>query len=347
MQANSNNNKYIIIDFGKNDRKNLHKQTISNKWQNDIFEFLNKWNDNSDTISIKTSGSTGKPKTITAKKQYLTASSKMTCSFFNLTEKSTALLCLSTDYIAGKMMIVRAITAKMKLICIPPSNNPVEQLTFDIDFAAMIPYQVQQAIKKPEKFNLIKKLIIGGGRVENSLINNLQNFNVNCFETFGMTETYSHIALRQLSPVKQKYFKTLNNIAISQNKNKELIIDAENIGVTNLKTNDIVEIIDNDSFIWKGRRDFVINSGGIKLHPEEIESEISDLIHTKFYITGIPDKSLGEKAILIIEGKKFDTTDLLSKIKQRLPKYHQPKEIRFIDKFQLTLSGKIKRILLF
>jgi O-succinylbenzoic acid--CoA ligase len=342
MQAN-HNNELMIIDFNKNDWKNLRKQTNVDKWQSDIIDFIDNWFDSSDFIKIKTSGSTGIPKTITVRKKYMAASAKMTCDFFNLSEKSTALLCLSAGYIAGKMMIVRAIIIKMKLICISPSNNPVKQLTSKIDFAAMIPYQVGYAVEIPEKFNFITNLIIGGGQIHSAMIKKLQTTTVNCFETFGMTETLSHIALRQIAPNEQQYFNTLKNISICQGVNNELIINAPKIGAENLKTTDIVELKGKNNFIWKGRLDFVINSGGIKIYPEEIEAKISDLISEKFYITGIFDKNLGEKVVLIIEGNRFDTSVLFEKIKKRLPKYHCPKEIRFIDKIPLTLSGKIKR----
>jgi O-succinylbenzoic acid--CoA ligase len=329
----------LSIDLSKTNWNNLKKYNNSDWWI-DIVDFLQQWTDNSPYVNINTSGSTGTPKTIYVKKTDMKASAQMTNSFFKLSNNTTGLLCLSAKYIAGKMMIVRGLESNMKLICTEPTHNPIKFIDEKIDFTAMVPYQVNESIKDT-KFSLIKNLIIGGGKVQNSLIEKLNNTPVNSFETFGMTETLSHIALKELSPIHKEYFTTLDGVSISQGSNSEMIINAKHLGIKNLKTTDIIELISDKKFIWKGRLDFIINSGGIKINPEEIESKIHHLIPSKFCIIGTPDKKFGEKITLIIENPPFDTVSIKNEMKKILPDYHHPKEIIFLNKFPLTQTGKI------
>jgi O-succinylbenzoic acid--CoA ligase len=271
-------------------------------------------------------------------------SASKTCDFFQLTENSTGLLCLSANYIAGKMMLARAMVSGMNLICVEPSGNPVKELKIPIDFAAMVPLQVEQSLSQITNLNLIKNLIVGGGQVSNSLTSKLKTYAGKAFETFGMTETLSHIALRQLTPEYQNYFTSFNGVFILQGFNNVMVIDFPELGIYKLKTNDIIEIIDTSCrFVWKGRTDFIINSGGIKISPEELESKIAHLIPQRFCICGVPDSKLGETIVLFIEGKPYQTDTLKQKIKEILPSYSCPKKIQFLATFPLTETGKIKR----
>ncbi len=314
------------------------------KWWKEIISFLEDWANDSKYITLKTSGSTGIPKTINIEKSKLWVSATKTCNYFKLNKNSTALLCLSVNYIAGKMMLVRAMVSGMNLICIEPSENPVKGLTTPIDFAAMVPMQVQQSITLPKKISLIKHLIIGGAKVNHLLISELKKHNVNAYETFGMTETLSHIAIKQIAPHYNNYFTPLNGIIVTHDTNNNMVIDYPELNIIKLKTNDIIEIIDNNgSFIWRGRTDFIINTGGVKIIPEEIEGKIAHLITRPYCIIGLPDKKLGQKAVLVISGNQFNTLNLHNKLTKLLPPYHCPKEIKFLEKFPVTNSGKIKR----
>jgi len=316
----------------------------NDNWWKAIFNFLELWSNESPGIEIKTSGSTGTPKQMLIEKSKMWISATKTCEFFELNEKSTGLLCLSALYIAGQMMLVRAMVSGMNLICIEPSGNPVTEINNNIDFAAMVPMQVQQACDNDNNLNLIKNLIIGGGQVPLSLIKKLSIYKGKAYETFGMTETLSHIALKQLTPTKQNHFIPLPGISINCGYKNELIIDYPELGIYKMKTSDVIELQNNSgAFIWKGRTDFVINSGGVKISPEEVEQEIEQLITQRFCIIGLADEKLGEKVVLVIEGKSFDTEKLQTKIKETLYTYYVPKEILFINKFPITESGKIKR----
>lgn len=325
--------------------ENLRQQNNADWWQH-IIDFLEQWANDLPEVEVFTSGSTGEAKKIKLQKAHLWQSASQTCNFFKLNNKTNALLCLSTRYIAGKMMLVRAMVAQMNLICIEPSSNPIKKLKESVDFAAMVPMQVYQGVEEIEKLNQIKNLIIGGGKVSDKLIKKLSPFSGKVFETFGMTETISHIAVKQIVPKKENHFTPLNGVKISQSENKTLIIDCPKIGVKLLKTNDIVEI-DNEkgTFDWLGRSDFLINSGGIKIIPELLEKKIEKYISSTFLVTGKKDEQFGERLILIIQktDKKNDVNELMKKLKKILPQKFLPKEIIFVKEIPLTLSGKINR----
>ncbi|HAM99500.1 MAG TPA: hypothetical protein DCQ26_12905 [Marinilabiliales bacterium] len=313
-------------------------------WWQAISRFLQKWANASSTITLKTSGSTGTPKLVEVPKKYLQISAIKTCQFFNLDASSTGLLCLSAEYIAGQMMLVRAMVSGMDLICVEPNSNPVLELDQPIDFAAMVPLQVKQSLETPVKLLHVKQIIIGGGTLDAVDSVELSQLPIITYETFGMTETLSHIALKMVAPKKQKFFSTLSGITVSRNGDNQLIIHYPELGIEQLLTNDLVEIINPSTFKWLGRADFVINSGGVKISPESLEEKIAPFISQSFCVIGVPDEKLGEKAILVLEGKSFNTMKLFGQMKQLLPTFHCPKEIRFIENFPLTATGKIQRM---
>ena len=311
-------------------------------WKLSILEFLEQFSNDSTFIHLQTSGSTGTPKQIKVKKEHLINSAKATCQFFKLSEKSTGLLCMNAKYIGAQMMLVRAMISGMNLVIAEPQANPVKYLNTNIDFAAMVPYQVENSLQSQQKFQLIKNLIIGGGKTTKPLQQKLQKTTVNCYETFGMTETYSHVALRKVAPTLEPDFTCLPNISVANNNKQQLAIMAPNLGLKQMLTNDIVKLSDNKHFTWIGRIDNVINSGGIKIYPEKLESGIS-FIPNPFVFIGLPHSELGEQLILVIEDNPHDTTELFEKLKHTLPKYHVPKQILFMNNFPRTTTNKIIR----
>lgn len=303
---------------------------------NDVRSFINEWENDLDFIENKTSGSTGKPKTIRLLKKYMIASAKMTAEFLNLKANDTALLCMSIDTIAGKMMVVRALVLSLDLIVTDVSSSPLISIERKIDFAAMVPLQVEGSINKISQVN---KLIVGGGTISNQLWRLISESEILAYQTFGMTETISHIAMRKIS-INVTNYKVLSGISISV-VDDCLRIDALNLGVDKLQTNDQIELATDGSFSWLGRKDFVINSGGIKIHPEAIEEKLSPMITIPFFTFGLPDDTFGEKLILCIEGELA-----LQKIKLEdcLGKFQIPKEMYFFDEFSRTESGKLNRL---
>jgi O-succinylbenzoic acid--CoA ligase len=308
-------------------------------------EFLKDWFSESVFIEVKTSGSTGKPKWIQLKKEFMANSALATGDFFDLQEKTTALLCMSVEYIAGKMMLVRALVLGWEIDVVEPKSNPLKALNKMYDFSAMVPMQLQNSLSEIEK---IKKIIVGGGIVSNELEKQIQGVSTEVFSTFGMTETITHIAVKKLNQfnnvtsrrVEKSHYISLPNVTISLDKRNCLVIDAPKVSEGQIITNDVVELISEKAFNWLGRFDNVINSGGIKLHPEEIEKKLSQIIEQRFFVAGIPDETLGEKLILIIEGRPYEVN--LNNTKS-LSKFEIPKKIYFVAEFIETETNKIQR----
>lgn len=306
----------------------------------DIGEFLIDWLSDSDKVQVKSSGTTGKPKTIFLLKQHMINSALATGNYFALQPGQSTLLCLPTKYISGKMMIVRAMVLGLELHYTEPSSLPLDGLDSDYDFAAMVPLQVQNSI---EGIGTIKTLLVGGAKITSELANALVSKPTKIFETYGMTETATHIAVKKIAP-NVNAFETLPDVTITKDSRDCLVITAPRLGIHDMATNDLVEILDDNHFKLLGRSDNIINSGGVKLIPEQIESKLSGLIPNPFFVTGVSDKALGAKMILVVEGKT-DTNSILQKIKtlKSLSKYEVPKAIYKVDKFILTESGKIQR----
>ena len=334
LNGNSFISEQELIDYSK---------TISSS----MYSFLEGWFSKELTIDVQTSGSTGKPKIIKLKKEYMINSAKATGTFFNLPENTTALLCLSVDYIAGKMMFVRALTLGWHLDVVEVSSNPLFSIDKDYDFCAMVPMQLQNSLGKLHK---IKKLIIGGGAVDNSLLKKIQSEKTEIFATYGMTETITHIAVKPLNSfrhvelVSASHYKVLPNIKTSTDARGCLVIDAPKISDKEIITNDLVKIISDTEFEWLGRVDNVINSAGVKLIPEQIEEKLSKIIDSRFFVAGIPDELFGEKLVLIIEGD--NKTEKLKTQILNLPfikKFEIPREVYAVEKFIDTDTKKINR----
>lgn len=301
-------------------------------FEKEIANFLIDWLNSESFILVQTSGSTGKPKQIVLQKSAMIASAKATGLFFNLTPKSAALLCLSANYIAGKMMLVRAITLGLNLDTIDPTSTPLSSKKYN--FIAMVPMQVEKSLAK---LHLVDKLLIGGTKVSYTLSESILKSNCNAFESYGMTETISHIAIKKIG---EQAFNVLPNVTISADERSCLVIEASQLLKEKVITNDIVAMVNATQFIFKGRIDNVINSGGIKIFPEEVEYKLAKFISAPFFITSKPDEILGEKVILVIEATPFSIENIVF---SELSKYQIPKEILFLESFERTETQKINR----
>jgi len=301
-----------------------------------IFKFLLSWLDDLSYIEVQTSGTTGKPKIIRIEKRFVIASALSTGNFLKLQPGDSALLCLPADYIAGKLMLVRALVLGLELDAVAPSNNPFKIINKKYDFVAMVPMQVEHSISC---LNQIKTLIIGGSQINQALKAKLQNSTTNIFETYGMTETVSHVAMKR---IENNFFEALPNVTFNIDDRSCLVIDALEVASSIIITNDIVDFISYKEFIWKGRYDNIINSGGVKLSPEVIESKLHDKIQERFFIGSEEDSLLGQKVILVIES----AIDLILSINtfENLTKYEIPKKIYYVDEFLETATNKINRI---
>ncbi|MCZ8355772.1 MAG: AMP-binding protein [Cyclobacteriaceae bacterium] len=331
----------------------LQQKKISDStYANFAFSFLQKWLAGEQKFALQTSGSTGKPKKIIVTREQLIASAIATGNALQLKANQHALLALSAQYIAGIMMLTRAMVWQQHIYITEPSNNPLQnfsdQQTFD--FVALVPLQIQTLI---DTFGLntlsrLKKILIGGAPLSNSLKEKIAHAESDVYLTYGMTETISHIALQKISGEnKQERFYPLPGIQLFQNENSCLRIRAPYLAEDN-QTHDVVKLYDDKSFEWLGRADFVINSGGIKIHPEEIENKIESILRAlaidTYFVSALPDDKLGEKLILLIESNEsISTVLLLQQLKETLPPYQNPKEIYILPQFKRTENGKLNR----
>ena len=300
-----------------------------------VGDFLLDWFDSKPYIEMQTSGSTGTPKTIKVDKQAMVNSAIATGDFFDLRSGNRALQCLPVKYVAGKMMLIRSIVLGLDLDFVAPTSHPMEGLEDKYDFAAMVPMQAQNSLK--ELYN-VKKLIVGGARISASLEKELMKLPTEVYETYGMTETITHIAAKRVG---EKVFTVLPHVTISYDDRNCLVIHAPKIiAEDTVITNDLVELVNENQFKFLGRIDNVINSGGVKIMPEQVEQKLDGKLDRRFFITSKEDKELGEKVVLVVEGEHFaiDTT-----IFDCLDKYEHPREILFVTKFKETENGKVLR----
>ena len=311
-------------------------------------EFLEEWNNPSPYVHVQTSGSTGTPKPMLVEKQRMLNSARITCDFLGLREGDTALLCMSLDYIAGKMMVVRSIERGLKLITVEPSGHPLSTPHSPLSFAAMVPMQVYntlQVAEECERLKQIRHLIIGGGAIDDALASALKTFPNHVWSTYGMTETLSHIALRRLNgPEASEWYTPFPSVKVSLNEDSCLVIDAPLVCATRLVTNDIAELssgtVPNMKFRILGRKDNVICSGGIKIQIETVERQLRPHLQAPFLITKRPDAKFGEVAVLLTEGTVPEAKEVCLRI---LPKYHQPRVYLHVDQIPLTATGKPAR----
>ena len=311
-------------------------------------EFLEEWNNPSPYVHVQTSGSTGAPKPMLVEKQRMLNSARITCDFLGLREGDTALLCMSLDYIAGKMMVVRSIERGLKLITVEPSGHPLSTPHSPLDFAAMVPMQVYNSLQVPEekeRLMRIRHLIIGGGAIDDALAAALRTFPNHVWSTYGMTETLSHIALRRLNgPEASEWYTPFPSVKVSLNEDSCLVIDAPLVCPSRLVTNDIAELssgtVPNMKFRILGRKDNVICSGGIKIQIETVERQLRPHLQAPFLITKRPDAKFGEAVVLLTEGAVDEGRRVCAQV---LPKYNQPKAYLHVDKIPLTATGKPAR----
>lgn len=311
-----------------------------------LSEFIDEWNNNSDRVLVHTSGSTGKPKPMMVEKRRMLASARITCDFLGLKEGDTALLCMPLDYIAGKMVVVRSIERGMRLIDVKPSGHPLRGIKETPTFAAMVPMQVFNSMQVPdecERLRSIKHLIIGGGAIDADMAEKLRSFTNAVWSTYGMTETLSHIALRRLSGKDaDDYYTPFDSVDISLADDGCLVIDAPEVCDRKLRTNDIAEISeDGRRFRIIGRKDNVIDSGGIKLHIEDIEAKLKPHIGCPFIITKKADSKFGEIVVLLVCSEDIKAMhDVCTSV---LTQYECPKLIRTVSEIPTTETGKPSR----
>lgn len=316
-----------------------------------LFLFIRQWLQGDQSFELFTSGSTGDPKAITVTRSQMIASARLTALALDLKQNQTALLCLDPSFIAGKMMIVRTFVVGMSLQVVVPTSNPLQYANGSIDFAAMVPLQVHEIIRSnPTGLDNVKTLIIGGGIIDNETLKLLQNTSCQCYATYGMTETISHVALRKLNGEDMSlHFTAMPGIQFGEDDRGCLVVYWDQLSKT-IVTNDMVRLIDKKRFEWLGRWDNVINTGGIKINPEKLEDAVAVMfgelgLNNRFIISHLTDARLGDKVVLIIEGDISSVllSDITRLMEHTLSKYELPREILSCPMFVETLTGKVNR----
>lgn len=312
----------------------------------DLAEFIAEWNNPSDKVLVYTSGSTGNPKPMWVEKKRMAASARLTCDFLGLKSGDTALLCMPLDYIAGKMVVVRSLVRNLKLVNVRPSGHPLAELTEPPVFAAMTPMQVYNSLQTARERSLlsaIKHLIIGGGAIDAGMEKTLHGFPNFVWSTYGMTETLSHVALRRLNgPDADAWYRPFDGVEVSIGSDGCLVVYAPLVNAEVLHTHDIAELhSDGRRFRILGRKDNVIDSGGIKIRMEDIESALRGYVQIPYIITKRKDRRFGEIVVMLVE------TDAIDDVRQTcidvLPKYWVPRQFIHVEKIPFTETGKPAR----
>ncbi len=313
--------------------------SINPSVKEEVEQFIIDWYSDLSHIKAMTSGSTGKPKQIQLLKNGMLYSARNTVTYFNLTEKTKALLCLPLTTIGGKMMIVRAIESKMKLNVIKAVSNPLSEWEGRIDFIAVTPMQLSNMLNQSlEKVREIQYILVGGAPMNEGLITQLRDEKITVYHGYGMTETASHVAIKKVGFETDEYYQAMPGIRFEYGENQGLKIFFPALHDNPIITSDQVELANEFQFNWLGRNDFVVNSGGIKIHVEEIENQLSWFIQVPFFVSGIPDTYLGEKLILCIE-----STDSFTNVDLEFLGVKKPREVYHLASFIYTNSGKLDR----
>ena len=293
-----------------------------------VLEFCLHWCGPDPEVVLHTSGSTGVPKEIHAKKTAMLASARMTVERLGLKAGDTALLCLPMDYIAGQMVVVRALLAGLRVIVQDPSRHPFEGLTESPVFAALVPLQVKASLETPKE-------------------EALKTFPHHVWSTYGMTETLSHVALRPLSgPKAGPWYEPLPGVTLSESSRGTLVISASAIDVPRIETNDIVKFAEGSKeFRVLGRVDNVIDTGGIKVPAEALEDAIRPEMPAPFAVTWLPDEDLGSAVTVEVESDHpIALPDFRAILKREgLSPYWKPRHAVFVPKIPQTRSGKPDR----
>ncbi len=317
-------------------------------WEKNLYDFIGEWLSDASTVEVQTSGSTGEPRIMHVGKEKMIASAQRTGEFLDLKKGDKAVLCLPLSFIAGKMMVVRAFVLGLDLVTVKPSSNPLADFDQPLDFAALTPMQVFYALQSSggkSKISRIRKLIIGGGEISSEMLHKIQSLKNKVWHTYGMAETLTHVAMKKLNGQKpDRFFHALPGIKFHTDHRGCLVIDAPWLSVHPVATNDLVDLINDTSFDFTGRIDNVINSGGIKISAETLESKLASFFSQRFVIVGLPDPTLGRKVVLVLEGRKRSEEEVQEKIeKAGLTGHEKPREIHFMYHFPQTESGKVIR----
>lgn len=308
----------------------------------EVWQFIARWYDCSESIALQTSGSTGRPKLLNIPKRWMRTSAAATTQALGLASGMRALLCISPKYVGGMMMIVRSLELGLDLYLDAPSRQP--STAIPVDFTAMVPLQVEQLLAEGQALSQFGRIIIGGAPLSAQTAARLGDAGTPVYATFGMTETVSHIALRRLDgAARSEHYETLADIRVSSDADGRLIMDIPQFDRLRLQSNDQVEILDPQHFTWLGRTDNAINSGGLKIHPEQVEQLLAGKLDSPHFVHGEAHTEYGQCAVLCLAGEALSEEELLTVLEGIHPSTLRPKRVYLLEEFIHTENGKLRR----
>lgn len=306
-------------------------------------EVIAQWRSGAAYIPARTSGSTGTPSEIRLPRGLVERSARRTIERFGITAASRLHSCIAPDFIGGKMTAIRAEVAGCRFSFETPSNRPLQEFTPSdaLDMVSLVPSQMRYVLDHRDVMPMVKTYLLGGSAIPEAIRRDIAASGLNVYESYGMTETASHIAVRRVG-VPQEDFRPLPGVSLSADDRDCLVIDLGADG--RIVTNDIVDLAVDGSFRILGRADNVIVTGGKKVHPADVERRLSPLFGDRsICVTSMPDDFWGQRVVLLVEGEEEIPQQVIAKMKKLLEKYEQPKEIVVVKQLLRTENGKIIR----
>jgi len=280
------------------------------EWYSNLFRFILRFMDRaSGPIIQQSSGTTGDPKMFTLKRETMINSARKTLEYFGLQPGDRILCCLPVDYIAGKMVVVRALVGGLDLVPVKPTSRPMAGISGTYRFGAMVPLQVYESLKWDDELSRISTLLVGGGELHPSIRTRLEETDTPAvYESFAMTETYSHFAVKRINgPAPDRSFRLLKEVTVRTDERGCLVADVPGITRGPVVTGDLVELdSDGKGFRWLGRKDHIINTGGIKVIPELLEQLMGEWLQAPGLFLPHTDKTAGQRTILRVEWPRQD-----------------------------------------
>ena len=311
--------------------------------------FIQAWDSGQQEFQIMSSGSTGPSKPILLQRKWMIWSAKNSGKVIHFTDDDRLLCCLPMDKVGGMMVVVRSKVWGLPLEIREPSANPLNKDT-QSTIVSLTPYQLSHILEdaaSKSRLSHFKEVLIGGSAIDVQLENKIRALKSPSIfrHSYGMSETYSHIAIRTLNgPESTQGFKCLEGVRVEQNEDQCAVIYAP-FCEEGLVTNDIVAFQNDGSFKVIGRRDFVINTGSVKIPAEALEDLISAELNPsgRFLVSSIQDKILGEKLVLVSENAEEFTGQDWQFVKAVYP-FGAPRQILKMAPIPFNAGGKPDRL---
>jgi len=345
-------------------------------------QFAHDWLAGGERFTLHTSGSTGEPKPIKLTRSQMEASARATGAALGLHSGQRALVCLPTRYVAGRMMLVRGFVLGLETVVVEPASDPFAELPptlqsdWQPDFTAFVPLQMQtllaaamsapadscfgdeteRAFRYRRLLDGMQAILLGGGPLDEETQRQVQQLAAPIYHTYAMTETATHIALRRLNgPRATDAFVPLPGVELALDARGCLAIRGAVTNEAWVQTNDLVELRADGSFVWLGRADNVINSGGVKVQAEQVEAAVTTLQNSRpdlawsgrrLAVTGLPDERLGQVVTLVLEGPPLTAAqegEIAAVLRAHLDRFATPRRFAYLSQLPLTPTGKIDR----